>query len=83
MVFRATDRDTAFLLPPSVQDWLPEGHLARYVVEVVDSLDLSALERRYASNCPKAFARRSNFWPIRDTSASTTSASVRKPAWSP
>ena len=34
-----------FLLPPSVQDWLPERHLARYVVEVVEGLDLSALER--------------------------------------
>ena len=46
--FRAIDRDTEYLLPPSVQDWLPEAHLARYVVEVIDGLDLSAMERAYA-----------------------------------
>jgi transposase len=46
--FRPINRDSDFLLPPSVQDWLPEGHLARYVVEVVEGLDLSELERAYA-----------------------------------
>jgi transposase len=46
--FRPINRDVDFLLPPSVQDWLPEGHLARYVVEVVEGLDLRELERAYA-----------------------------------
>ena len=46
--FRPINRDVDFLLPPSVQDWLPEGHLARYVVEVVEGLDLSELARAYA-----------------------------------
>ncbi len=46
--FHPIDRDTDFLLPPSVQEWLPVGHLARYVVEVVEGLDLSALVRAYA-----------------------------------
>lgn len=46
--FRTINRDVAFLLPPSVQDWLPERHLARYVVEVVEGLDLRELERAYA-----------------------------------
>ena len=46
--FRPIDRDIDFLLPPSVQDWLPEGHLARYVVEVIEGLDLSELEQAYA-----------------------------------
>lgn len=32
--FRQVDRDTLFLLPPSMDDWLPEGHLARFVVEI-------------------------------------------------
>jgi transposase len=45
--FRTINRDTPYLLPPSVQDWLPEGHLARYVVEVVDALDLRELEQAY------------------------------------
>ncbi len=35
------------LLPPSLQDWLPEGHLAYFVSEVVDQLDLSAIESYY------------------------------------
>lgn len=33
--FRPIDRDIGFLRPPSVQEWLPEMHLARYVADVV------------------------------------------------
>lgn len=46
--FVPIDRDTAYLLPPSVDEWLPEDHLARFVVEVIDKLDLSDLVRQYA-----------------------------------
>jgi transposase len=42
------DRKTPFLLPPSIEDWLPEGHLARFVVEIVEQLELSALKESYA-----------------------------------
>lgn len=45
--FRTIDRDTGFLLPPSVDEWLPQRHLARFVVEVIDGLDLSALTKAY------------------------------------
>jgi transposase len=45
--FRPVDRATPYLLPPSVDEWLPETHLARFVVEVVEQMDLSALTRRY------------------------------------
>jgi transposase len=45
--FRPIDRGTGFLLPPSVDEWLPEKHLARFVVEVIDGLDLSAMSRSY------------------------------------
>jgi transposase len=45
--FRPTDRLTGFLMPPSVDEWLPEQHLARFVVEVVDGLDLSAMSKSY------------------------------------
>jgi transposase len=41
--FRPTERQTGFLLPPSVDEWLPERHLARFVVEVVEGLDLRAM----------------------------------------
>ncbi|MFO1130417.1 MAG: IS1182 family transposase [Hyphomicrobiales bacterium] len=53
--FRPIDRDTGYLLPPSVQDWLPESHLARYVVDVVEGLDLSELERPYAGRGTDAY----------------------------
>jgi transposase len=45
--FRPIDRDTGFLLPPSVDEWLPEKHLARFVVEVIEGLDLSAMSKSY------------------------------------
>src|ERR1700747_3000205 len=45
--FRELDRDTPYLLPPSLHEWLPERHLARFVVEVIDRLDLSAMVRSY------------------------------------
>jgi len=45
--FRPYDPEQLLLLPPAIQDWLPEGHLARFVSEVVDELDLSAIEGTY------------------------------------
>jgi len=45
--FREFDRETSFLLPPSLNEWLPERHLARFVVEVIDGLDLSAMVTSY------------------------------------
>jgi hypothetical protein len=41
--------DQDFLLPPSPQDWLPEHHLAYFVSDVVDQLDLSAIESVYCN----------------------------------
>src|SRR3954468_19901401 len=45
--FRPVDRDTGFLMPPSVDEWLPERHLARFVVDVIASLDLRAMIGSY------------------------------------
>jgi len=45
--FRLIDRDTGFLMPPSVDEWLPERHLARFVVEVIAGLDLRAMTGGY------------------------------------
>jgi transposase len=45
--FRPVDRDTGFLMPPSVDEWLPEKHLARFVVEVIAGLDLRAMVGSY------------------------------------
>ena len=46
--FIPVDRQTSYLFPPSVEDWLPENHLARFIVEVIDRLDLTELTRQYA-----------------------------------
>ena len=53
--FRPIDRATPFLLPPSVEDWLPKDHLARFVVDIVDQLDLSALTRQYRGTGSAAY----------------------------
>ncbi len=45
--FRVCSLDQEFLLPPSLQDWLPEDHLARFVADVVNELDLSAIYAEY------------------------------------
>ena len=52
--FIQADRKTDYLLPPSLDDWLNEDHLARFVVEVIDQLDLSNLTRQYAGRGSKA-----------------------------
>jgi len=53
--FRPIDRATPYLLPPSVEDWLPKNHLARFVVDIVDQLDLSALTRGYRGTGSAAY----------------------------
>ena len=45
--FRITDRQTVFLLPPSLDEWLPQRRLARFVVEVIDGIDLEMISRQY------------------------------------
>ena len=59
--FIPADRDTAYLLPPSVNEWLPDDHLARFVVEVIEQLDLGELTRAYVA---------ANTHPDHDTLAS-------------
>jgi transposase len=44
--FISCDRGQQFLMPPSLNEWLPKDHLARFVVEMVDMLDLSAFYAR-------------------------------------
>jgi transposase len=47
--FRAYDQTQSLLLPPSLKDWLPDGHLAAFISEVVDDLDLRELIADYQS----------------------------------
>lgn len=53
--FVQVDRETDYLLPPSVDEWLPGNHLARFVVEVIDQLDLSKLTGAYAGRGSAAY----------------------------
>ncbi|MGZ6670585.1 MAG: transposase [Solirubrobacteraceae bacterium] len=45
--FIGCDRDQSFLLPPDVRDWLPDGHLAWFVLEAVAGMDLSEFYGAY------------------------------------
>ena len=40
--FKPIKRDMNYLFPPSMSDWLPAHHLARFIVEIVEQLDLKA-----------------------------------------
>jgi transposase len=45
--FLRGDRDQPFLLPPDLRDWLPQEHLAWFILDVVDQLDLAPFYRQY------------------------------------
>jgi transposase len=53
--FRAVDRGTAYLLPPSVDEWPPADHVARFVVEIVEQLDFSSLTQQYFGSGSEAY----------------------------
>jgi len=45
--FLPCDRNQAYLLPPSLTDWLPEGHLAWFILDAVEQIDLSQFYKKY------------------------------------
>lgn len=47
--FRDYDPNQGFLIPPDIRDWVPEGHLARYIDDLVEELDLAAFYGAYRS----------------------------------
>ncbi len=48
-IYLSYDPEQRLLLPPDMRDWLPEGHLALFISDVVDELDLRAIVRHYES----------------------------------
>ena len=48
--FLACDRDQAFLLPPDLREWLPADHLAWFVLDVIDQLDLGPFLKAYRAD---------------------------------
>ena len=55
--FITYDRNTLYLMPPSIQNWLPKDHIARFVVDITEGLDLKELEQKYSSVGRKAYSR--------------------------
>lgn len=53
--FEPVDRDTATMFPASVQDYVPQKHLARHIVEVVEMLDIRLIESAYSGRGSKAY----------------------------
>lgn len=53
--FISLDRETPYIFPPSVQDYLPEDHLARFVVDIVEQLDLNNLSSVYSGKGSKPY----------------------------
>jgi hypothetical protein len=48
--FVVCDREQELLLPPSLREWLPEGHLAWFVIDAIDALDLAAFYGDYRAD---------------------------------
>jgi transposase len=53
--FKDTDRHSLYLMPPSLDDWVPENHLARFVLDIVSRLDLSPIRNSYAGRGSDAY----------------------------
>ena len=56
--FIACHREQAFLMPPDVRDWLPEGHLAWFVLDAVAAMDLTAFYAAYTVAAGRPMSRR-------------------------
>jgi transposase len=50
--YRTYNPEQSLLLPPSLRDWLPEDHLAYFVSDAVDAMDLSAFDEKYGDEGP-------------------------------
>ena len=53
--FLFPDRNQTTLMPPAIEDWLPEKHLARFVVEICDQLDLTNIYKKYGHTGSKPY----------------------------
>ena len=53
--FKPDTKSQLMLLPPSVEDFVPSGHLARLINEIVDTFDTQSIEERYSSLGQKSY----------------------------
>ena len=52
------ERDQMMLMPPSIREWLPDDHLAVFIGDIVDGLDLTIIEQEYRGSGKKAYSPR-------------------------
>jgi len=55
ITFKATNRNQPFLMPPSIQEWLPQRHLARFIVDTVEMLNLNDIYKEYTKGGKEAY----------------------------
>jgi transposase len=55
ITFKATNRNQPFLMPPSIQEWLPQRHLARFIVDTVEMLNLNDIYKKYTKGGKEAY----------------------------
>jgi transposase len=48
--FKPCDRNQTYLLPPALSDWLPQGHLAWFVLDAIEQIDLTAFYKKYRTD---------------------------------
>jgi transposase len=53
--FKSIQKDQLFLLPPTIGDFIPEGHLARVISEIVDTFDTTKIEEQYSYHGQKSY----------------------------
>jgi len=53
--FKSIQNDQLFLLPPNIEEFIPEGHLARVISEIVDTFDTRKIEERYSYQGQKSY----------------------------
>jgi transposase len=53
--FKSIENEQLFLLPPSIGDFIPEGHLGRVISEIVDTFDTTEIETRYSYQGQKSY----------------------------
>lgn len=75
--FLPYDLDQQYLLPPSLRDWVPEGHLVWFVSDLVDSLDLSAILSTYGTDETRG---RAGYHPLMLTKLLIYAYAVGKPS---
>ena len=69
--------DQRLLLPPDMRTWLPEGHLALFILDLVDVLDLSAITRIYEAKDPRG---RAGYHPVMMTALLLYAYCIGKPS---